>query len=120
MIEFTKNNTFRTSNRLENSFVSQCIFPALHNKSEPVVNALMSLLLRNSTKRTNPSLAFFMIRLVHTHILIDEEEILTVFFAATMVDSGEEKLRRRRLEEANCVDGGEQTQKCVEGFEYIN
>lgn len=59
VIEFTINNTFGASNGLENSFVSQCVFPALHNKSEPVVNALMSLLLQNSqSSKKKPSLAF--------------------------------------------------------------
>ena len=40
--------TFRASERFEHGLVPKSVLAALHDKSEPVVDALMSLLLRFS------------------------------------------------------------------------
>lgn len=38
-------STFGASERFENGFITESVFTTLHDKSEPVVDALMSLLL---------------------------------------------------------------------------
>jgi hypothetical protein len=48
-----KNETFGTPKGFENGFITEGVFATLHNKSEPVVDALMSLLLQKSMKIKN-------------------------------------------------------------------
>lgn len=45
--------TFRAPQGFQNRFIAQGIFPALHHKSEPVVDTLMGLLLKKP-KSKNP------------------------------------------------------------------
>lgn len=45
--------TFRASERFEHGLVPKCVLAALHDEGKPVVDALMSLLLRFSQKKKN-------------------------------------------------------------------
>ena len=43
--------TFGTSDSTKNGFVTECVLAALHDKGQPVVNALVSLLLQITTPK---------------------------------------------------------------------
>lgn len=87
--------TFRISQRFEYTLVSKRVLAALHDESEPVVDALMSLLLRFSQKRiqntknsTNQRSLAMRKRLKSKETRGREKVNRTVFFPATIFAFG--------------------------------
>lgn len=51
--EVEEKKTFGVSERAQNGFVAERVFSALHDEGEPVVDALMCLLLQPNSHTTN-------------------------------------------------------------------